>query len=217
MITKYGLSTFIIVSIFSIGLIIVALLIENAWIKIPLLVIGTLLLLFTINFFRDPDRFPPTSKNVIVSPADGEIVIIKNVFEKRFLNADATQVSVFMSPLNVHVNRIPIDGTIDYLNYVKGDYIVAFHDKADLRNERSEIGITNKFGKMLFTQVAGFLARRIVFDLRLNDSVKIGNRFGMIKFGSRSDIIVPLGWDVKVKIGDKVTAGETIIFERVNE
>ncbi|MBM4170660.1 MAG: phosphatidylserine decarboxylase family protein [Ignavibacteria bacterium] len=217
MITKYGLSTFIIVSIFSIGLIIVALLIENAWIKIPLLVIGTLLLLFTINFFRDPDRFPPTSKKVIVSPADGEIVIIKNVFEKRFLNADATQVSVFMSPLNVHVNRIPIDGTIDYLNYVKGDYIVAFHDKADLRNERSEIGITNKFGKMLFTQVAGFLARRIVFDLRLNDSVKIGNRFGMIKFGSRSDIIVPLGWDVKVKIGDKVTAGETIIFERVNE
>jgi phosphatidylserine decarboxylase len=217
MITKYGLSTFILVSIFSIGLIIAALLIENGWLKYPLFVLGTLLLLFTINFFRDPERYPPSAKNVIVSPADGEVVIIKNVFEKRFLNAEATQISVFMSPFNVHVNRIPIDGTIDYLNYVKGDYIVAFHDKADLRNERSEIGISNKFGKILFTQVAGFLARRIVFDLRLNDSVKIGDRFGMIKFGSRSDIIVPIGWDVKVKLGDKVTAGETIIFERKYE
>jgi len=170
-----------------------------------------------INFFRDPERIAPNRKDVIVSPADGEIVIIKDVFEKRFLDTEALQVSVFMSPLNVHVNRIPIDGTIDYLNYVKGDYIVAFHDKADLRNERSEIGITTKYGKVLFTQVAGYIARRIVYDLKLNDVVTAGNRFGMIKFGSRSDIIVEKGWKVKVKLGEKVTAGETILFEREND
>lgn len=217
MITKYGLNTFIISALFSIGLIILSFFIQTGWIKYPLIIIGLGFLIFSINFFRDPERTPPDKKNVIVSPADGKVVILKEVFEKRFLNSDATQVSIFMSPLNVHVNRIPIDGTVDYLNYIKGDYLVAFHEKADLRNERSEIGITNKFGKMLFTQVAGFIARRIVFDLKLGDTVSLGSRFGMIKFGSRSDVYVPKGWKVKVKLGDLVTAGETILFEYEDE
>lgn len=217
MITKYGLNTFIISALFSIGLIILSFFIQTGWIKYPLIIIGLGFLIFSINFFRDPERTPPDKKNVIVSPADGKVVILKEVFEKRFLNSDATQVSIFMSPINVHVNRIPIDGTVDYLNYIKGDYLVAFHEKADLRNERSEIGITNKFGKMLFTQVAGFIARRIVFDLKLGDTVSLGSRFGMIKFGSRSDVYVPKGWKVKVKLGDLVTAGETILFEYEDE
>ena len=217
MITKYGLNTFIISALFSIGLIILSFFIQTGWIKYPLIIIGLGFLIFSINFFRDPERTPPDKKNVIVSPADGKVVILKEVFEIRFLNSDATQVSIFMSPLNVHVNRIPIDGTVDYLNYIKGDYLVAFHEKADLRNERSEIGITNKFGKMLFTQVAGFIARRIVFDLKLGDTVSLGSRFGMIKFGSRSDVYVPKGWKVKVKLGDLVTAGETILFEYEDE
>ena len=110
-----------------------------------------------------------------------------------------------------------IDGTVDFLNYVKGDYLVAFHEKADLRNERSEIGITSKFGKVLFTQVAGFIARRIVFDIKTGDSVEAGKRFGMIKFGSRSDVIVPKGWKSMVKLGDNVTAGETILFEKIDD
>ena len=118
-----------------------------------------------------------------------------------------------MSPLNVHVNRIPISGKVDFLKYVKGDYLVAFHEKADKRNERTEIGITSKFGKMFFTQIAGFIARRIVCDLKVGDNVTMGNRFGMIKFGSRSDVIVPLNWKPKFKMGDKVKAGETILFE----
>jgi phosphatidylserine decarboxylase len=181
------------------------------------MLLGIGFLIFCINFFRDPERTPPKEKNVIVSPADGKVVIIKDVFEKRFLDSEATQVSIFMSPLNVHVNRIPIDGTVDFLNYVRGDYLVAFHEKADLRNERSEIGITSKFGKILFTQVAGFIARRIVFDLKLGDSVSIGDRFGMIKFGSRSDVIVPKEWKLKVKLGDVVTAGQTILFEYIDE
>lgn len=217
MITKYGLNTFIISALFSVGLIIISFFIQTGWIKYPLILIGIGFLIFSINFFRDPERTPPDKKNVIVSPADGKIVILKDVYEKRFLKSEATQLSIFMSPINVHVNRIPIDGTVDYLNYIKGDYLVAFHEKADLRNERSEIGITNKFGKMLFTQVAGFVARRIVFDLKLGDTVSVGNRFGMIKFGSRSDVYVPKGWNVKVKLGDNVRAGETILFEYEDE
>jgi len=217
MISKYGINTFLFAALFSIVLIVLSFFVSNGWLKYPFLIVGIAFLIFNINFFRDPERTPPDKKNIIVSPADGEIVIIKETFEKRFLNEEAVQVSIFMSPLNVHVNRIPIEGKVDYLNYVRGEYLVAFHEKADLRNERSEIGITNKFGKMLFTQVAGFVARRVVFDLKVGDTVKMGNRFGMIKFGSRSDIVVPKGWKLKVKLGDKVTAGETILFERENE
>lgn len=217
MITKYGLNTFLISAGFSVILIIISLFISNGWIKYPLLLLGIAFLLFNLNFFRDPERTPPKEKDVIISPADGKIVIVKDVFEKRFLESEATQVSIFMSPLNVHVNRIPVDGRVDFLNYIKGDYLVAFHEKADLRNERSEIGITGRYGKMLFTQVAGFIARRIVFDLKLGDQVTMGDRFGMIKFGSRSDVIVPKGWKLKVKLGDIVTAGETILFEYADE
>ena len=217
MITKYGLNTFLIAASFSIVLIIIAFFFQNGWIKYPLFVIGLALLLFNLNFFRDPERTTPYVPNAVFSPADGEVVILKDVYEKRFLNCEATQISIFMSPLNVHVNRIPIDGTIDYLNYVKGDYLVAFHEKADLRNERSEIGISSKFGKVLFTQVAGFIARRIVYEIAKGDTVKAGERFGMIKFGSRSDIIVPKGWIPKVKLGDKVTAGESILFEKIDD
>ena len=217
MITKYGINTFLIVAGVSIILIIGSLFINNGWIKYLTLVIGITSLIFNLNFFRDPDRVTPRAKNVILSPADGKVVIIKSVFEKRFLNCDATQVSIFMSPLNVHVNRIPIDGTIDYLNYVKGDYLVAFHEKADSRNERNEIGILSKYGKILFTQVAGFIARRIVFDIKKGDTVTAGKRFGMIKFGSRADVIVPNGWKINVNLGDKVVAGETILFEKIDE
>ncbi len=170
-------------------------------------------LFFSLNFFRDPDRTTPDKENVIISPADGEIVAVKEIDEEKFLKDKARQVSIFMSPLNVHVNRIPINGKVDFFRYVEGDYLLAFNDKADKRNERTEIGITSKFGKILFTQIAGFIARRIVCDLKVGDEVKMGNRFGMIKFGSRSDVIAPLNWTLKVKMGDKVKAGETILFE----
>ena len=213
MITKYGLNTFIFCALFSIVLFVVSFFFHNGWIKYPLIIISVTFLLFSLNFFRDPDRHPPNKDNVIISPADGEIVVVKDVFEDQFLKENAQQVSIFMSPLNVHVNRIPISGKVDFFKYVKGDYLVAFHEKADKRNERTEIGITSKFGKMLFTQIAGFIARRIVCDLKVGDNVTMGNRFGMIKFGSRSDVIVPKNWKLKVNVGDKVTAGETILFE----
>ena len=213
MITKYGLNTFIYCAVFSVILFVVSFIFQNGWIKYPLIIVSIMFLLFSLNFFRDPDRHPPNKDNVIISPADGEIVAVKDVFEDQFLKEDAQQVSIFMSPLNVHVNRIPISGKVDFFRYVKGDYLVAFHEKADKRNERTEIGISSKFGKILFTQIAGFIARRIVCDLKVGEDVTMGNRFGMIKFGSRSDVIVPKNWRLKVNVGDKVTAGETILFE----
>ncbi|MBA4406096.1 phosphatidylserine decarboxylase family protein [bacterium] len=213
MITKYGLTTFLFCAGFSLALIIGSLFIQNGWIKYPLIVISIAFFLFSLNFFRDPERTTPNLNNVVVSPADGTIVIVKDIYEGNFLKVNAKQISIFMSPLNVHVNRIPIDGKVDYFNYIKGEYLVAFHEKADKRNERTEIGITSNKGKMLFTQVAGYVARRIVCTLKVGDSVKMGARFGMIKFGSRSDVIVPANWKLKVKLGDKVTAGETILFE----
>ena len=213
MITKYGLNTFFFCAGFSVVLIIISFFIHNPWIKYPILILSIAFILFCINFFRDPERTPPNKKNVIVSPADGEIVIVKDVFQNEFLKENGKQISIFMSPFNVHVNRIPIDGKVDYFKYVKGEYLVAYHEKADKRNERTEIGITSNYGKVFFTQVAGFIARRIVCSLQEGDSVKMGKRFGMIKFGSRSDVIVPSNWKLKVKLGDKVTAGETILFE----
>lgn len=213
MITKYGLNTFLVSSAFALLLIVLGIYLNNAWIKYPLIVLGIAFFLFNLNFFRDPDRTPPNRDDVIVSPADGTVIIIKDVFEDVFVKDTTTQISIFMSPLNVHVNRIPIDGSVGMKNYIEGDYLVASYEKADKRNERTEIGIDSKHGKMMFTQVAGFVARRIVCPLENGESVKMGNRFGMIKFGSRSDVFAPKKWKLKVKIGDKVTAGETILFE----
>ena len=166
-----------------------------------------------MNFFRDPDRMPPSRDDVVVSPADGKVLFVKDVEEDRFIMGKAKQVSIFMSPLNVHVNRIPIDGRVDYLRYHNGKYIAAFEDKASEVNERAEFGITGKHGRVFFTQVAGFVARRIVYEISKGDSVKIGERFGMIKFGSRVDVIVPENCIIRVERDNEVKAGETILFE----
>lgn len=213
MVTKYGLNTFLVCSAFAAILVLVGLYVNNGWIKYPLIILGVGFFLFTLNFFRDPDRTPPSRDDVIVSPADGTVIIIKDIFEEEFVKDTTTQLSIFMSPLNVHVNRIPISGTIGMRKYIEGDYLVASYEKADKRNERTEIGIDSKHGKMMFTQVAGFVARRIVCPLKEGESVKMGNRFGMIKFGSRSDVFAPKKWKLKVKVGEQVTAGETILFE----
>lgn len=213
MFTKYGYNTMGIVFIVVFVLIALSIFLDNNFIRIPLLLLSAFLVIFTLNFFRDPERSVPNKSNIVVSPADGRVLFVKDVIDDKFLNSKAKMVSIFMSPLNVHVNRIPISGKVEYVKYIKGEYIAAFEDKASERNERNEIGITSPAGKILFTQIAGFVARRIVSDLKVGDSVNIGNRFGMIKFGSRVDIIVPEQWQVKVKKDDNVTAGETILFE----
>lgn len=213
MLTKYGYSTAAYALIFALVLLVVSFFITLSVVQILLVILAVFIIAFTLNFFRDPERIIPQGDNIIVSPADGKVLTIKDVVESRYIGEEAIQVSIFMSPLNVHVNRIPIDGKVDYLKYVEGEYLVAYHDKADERNERSEIGILSKFGKVFYTQVAGMVARRIIYDLKPGDSVTMGERFGMIKFGSRVDVIVPKKWKLKVKEGDTATAGETILFE----
>lgn len=213
MLTKYGYNTLGVISIVVFVLFALGIFLSNPYIKYTVIVIGVFLLVFSLNFFRDPDRTIPKGENIIVSPADGKVLLIKEVLPNRFIDEPSWQISVFMSPLNVHVNRIPIDGKVAYVKYVEGEYLVAYHDKADERNERSEIGIESSHGKVFFTQVAGYVARRIVYDLKEGDNVKMGDRFGMIKFGSRVDVIVPKKWNIKVKEGDIVTAGETILYE----
>lgn len=213
MFTKYGYNTMGIVFIVVFILIVISIFSTSNFVRVPIILLALFLVVFTLNFFRDPERTVPNKSNIVVSPADGRILFVKEVFDNKFLNSKAKLVSIFMSPLNVHVNRIPISGKVEYVNYIKGEYIAAFEDKASERNERNEIGITSPAGKVFFTQIAGFVARRIVSDLKVGDSVNIGNRFGMIKFGSRVDIIVPEQWQVKVKKDDNVTAGETILFE----
>lgn len=177
--------------------------------------------LFSLYFFRDPERSLPKDykENQIISPGDGKIVVIEDVInkEKNLFEKDEPlkQISIFLSPLNVHVNRIPITGVVKYLKYIKGEYLVAFNHKASEKNERSEIGIENeKTGnKILFKQIAGFVARRIVYDISEGNNVTAGEKFGMIKFGSRVDILIKRDSKVFVVMEQKVTGGETIIAE----
>lgn len=213
MFTKYGYTTIGIISILSFVLIILGLLANSNYVKYPLIILAILLIIFTLNFFRDPERTTPNRDDVVISPADGTVLFVKDIVDNKFLNDKAKMISIFMSPLNVHVNRIPISGIVERVEYHKGKYLAAFDDKASEENERSEILLSGKHGKVLFTQVAGFVARRIVYELSNGDSVKMGDRFGMIKFGSRVDVIVPVNWIPRVKQGNKVSAGETILFE----
>lgn len=186
-----------------------------------MLAVSVFLLLFTLYFFRDPERKLPAGykPNMVIAPGDGKIVVIedvtnmdKNIFET---GEQLKQISIFLSPLNVHVNRIPIDGIVKFIRYVKGDYIVAFDPKSSERNERSEIGISNEEinEKVFFKQIAGFVARRIVYDIKEGSEVRAGERFGMIKFGSRVDILIKRNSNILVKPDQMVVGGETIIAE----
>jgi phosphatidylserine decarboxylase len=216
MFTKYGYTTIGVVAVITLMLITLSFFIQNNPLKIAILLVAAVLLLLTLNFFRDPDRNTPKKDGIIVAPADGKIIVIRKNISNAFVGENCNQISIFMSPLNVHVNRIPISGKVEHLKYYEGKFIAAFEDKASENNERMETGIISDKGKILFTQIAGFLARRIVNDLKLGDSLTIGNRFGMIKFGSRVDIIVPADWNPVAKMDENVTAGETILFELKN-
>ncbi|TDJ55809.1 MAG: phosphatidylserine decarboxylase family protein [Ignavibacteria bacterium] len=213
MFTKYGYTTIGITAIISFLLIVLGIFINNNIAKYGLIAVAIFLISFTLYFFRDPDRKPPAKDGIVVSPADGKVLFIKEVIAEKFIGGKANQISIFMSPLNVHVNRIPISGTVEHLEYIEGSFVAAFEDKASELNERSITGITSKNGKILFTQVAGFIARRIINNLTIGDEVNIGERFGMIKFGSRVDVVAPLNWIPKVKKDELVEAGETILFE----
>ena len=167
-----------------------------------------------LNFFRDPDRYHPDDDYAILSPADGKVVLIKKLFEDEYLKENAVQVSIFMSPLDVHVNRIPISGVVGYYRYIKGKYLVAFNEKSSEKNERTHIGIEDNGFKILFKQIAGMVARRIIADLTPGKRVERGERFGMIRFGSRVDVLMPFTVELAVNVNDKVRAGESVIARR---
>lgn len=213
MFTKYGYTTIGVVAIISLLLISFSFFVQNNPLKVTVILIAAVILFLTLNFFRDPERKTPSQKGIIISPADGKVIVVKENVNNSFVGDSCYQISVFMSPLNVHVNRIPISGKVEHLKYYEGKFIAAFEDKASENNERMEIGIVSDGNKILFTQIAGFLARRIVNDLKINDDVTIGERFGMIKFGSRVDVFVPGNWKPVVKLNDNASAGETVLFE----
>jgi len=213
MFTKYGYTTIGVVAAITLLLITLSFFVQNNPLKIVILIVAAVLLFLTLNFFRDPERDTPRKNGIIVAPADGKIIVIRKNLTNSYVGENCNQISIFMSPLNVHVNRIPVTGKVEYLKYYEGKFIAAFEDKASENNERMETGIVTGKDKILFTQIAGFLARRIVNELKLGDSVTIGNRFGMIKFGSRVDIIVPDDWKPVVKMDESVSAGESILFE----
>ncbi len=167
-----------------------------------------------IYFFRDPERTTPEGENLIISPADGVVVQIKEYEEDVYIKGKATQISIFLSPLDVHVNRNPVDGKLEYLKYHPGKYLMAWNEHASELNERADFGVLHPTGtKFFFKQITGFLARRIVYHIKEGDRLKAGERFGMMKFGSRMDVIVPNNVVIKVREGDRTVAGESVIGE----
>ena len=165
---------------------------------------------FSAIFFRDPIRRIDTAPENILSPADGKVLKVM-VMNDAYVGPGAHQVSIFMSPLDVHVNRAPISGRVEKIEYHPGRFLGAFRDKASLLNEQLHIGIAIQGNKMLVKLIAGFLARRIVWDAKEGDIFLIGQKIAFIRFGSRADLILPAGVSIKVKAGDRVKAGITVV------
>ncbi|MBI5192053.1 MAG: phosphatidylserine decarboxylase family protein [Nitrospirae bacterium] len=175
-------------------------------------IISSLLFLFIVWFFRNPQRSIPTGKNLVVSPADGKIIVIKKGEVDRVLKKKMVKISIFMNVFNVHVNRIPCKGKIVDILYNPGKFVSANLDKASLENEQNAVVMeTEKGEKVLFIQIAGLIARRIVCRLKTGQRVERGERFGLIRFGSRVDVYLPETADIKVSIGQKVKGGESIL------
>jgi len=173
--------------------------------------VPVLITAFMFYFFRDPERAVPTERGLFVAPADGKVIVIRETDETEYLHAGVTQISIFMSPLNVHVNRVPCDGKVISVKHVKGTFLAAYKDEASVRNEHIDMVLETRYGDVLVRQVAGFVARRAVCRVSEGDVLQRGERYGIIKFSSRVDIYVPKDAAVKVQLGDMVIAGETVL------
>ncbi len=189
-------------------------LIDNYTIQKLVQVIFLGLTVLVLQFFRNPKRHTQANDTQIIAPVDGQIVAIEEVEEPEYFKDKRRQISIFMTPLNVHVTRYPVGGKVVYSKYHKGTYLVASHPKSSTENERTTIVVENNtIGKILYRQVAGFVARRIVNYAKVGVTAIQGADAGFIKFGSRADIFVPLDFEVRVKLGDKVRGGEQVIAE----
>jgi phosphatidylserine decarboxylase len=187
---------------------------ENVIVQNIVLGISVVLLVIVLQFFRNPSITPTIGDNLVISPADGKVVVIEEVEESEYFNGKRLQISVFMSPFNVHVNRNPIGGLVKYFKYHKGLYLVAWHPKSSTENERTTTVIQHKNGtEVLFRQIAGALAKRIVWYVKEGEYVAQTGEMGFIKFGSRVDVFLPVGTKVSVALNQKVKGGKTILAE----
>lgn len=186
----------------------------NELIKWFLVIISTFLFVTIVQFFRSPTKIIKLDDNIILCPADGKVVVIEETEETEYFKDKRIQVSIFMSPVNVHVNRNPVSGIVSYFKYHPGKFLVAWHPKSSTDNERTTVVVQKNDGvEVLFRQIAGALARRIVWYIKEEQAVKQGDEFGFIKFGSRVDLFLPLGTKINVNLDDKVIGGKTIIAE----
>ena len=188
--------------------------IEHFWVKKTVQFLSVVILILVLQFFRNPKRQTSPNKKHIISPVDGKVVVIEEVFEKEFFKDKRLQVSIFMSPLNVHVTRYAISGTVVFSKYHPGKYLVAWHPKSSELNERTTVVVENKtVGPILYRQIAGAVARRIVNYARVGDYVVQGSDAGFIKFGSRVDLFLPLDTKINVEKDQVVKGGEYCIAE----
>lgn len=184
----------------------------NYWLQKSLMVALLIFLILILQFFRNPKINTIINNNHILAPADGKVVVIEELVEKEFFKDKRRQISIFMSPLNVHITRYPIGGKIKYSKYHPGKYLVAWHPKSSEENERTTIVVENeKVGEILYRQIAGAVARRIINYAKVEQNVIQGDDAGFIKFGSRIDIFVPLSMKIEVQLNQKTKGGETII------
>lgn len=181
------------------------------WLTTVIFIITLFLFLFLISFFRIPKRNPTVGENKVICPADGKVVVIEEIVDKEYFMDGRMQVSIFMSPANVHVNRNPIAGKVKYSKYHRGKYLVAWNPKSSEENERHSVVIENSKGAILVKQIAGALAKRICNYLSVGDEVKQGNEFGFIKFGSRVDVLLPLNSKIDVQLNQSVKGGVTVL------
>lgn len=189
--------------------------IEIIWLAKTIQIILVVLLVIILQFFRDPKRLAPAKDNQVIAPVDGKVVVIEEVEETEYFKDKRLQVSIFMSPINVHVTRYAINGLVKYSKYHPGKFLVAWHPKSSTENERTTIVLENEvFGEILYRQIAGALAKRIVNYAIEGQEVIQGTDAGFIKFGSRVDLFLPLGTKLNVKLGDKVKGGIQVIAEK---
>ena len=189
---------------------------ESCLVQYSILGATLFLWLIFLQFFRNPSFQKVTGDKLVIAPADGEVVVVENVQEPEYFKGERTQISIFMTPLNVHVNRNPIGGVVKYFKYHEGKYLVASHPKSSTENERTTTVVENAAGvEVLFRQVAGALARRICWYVKEGDQVGQSEEMGFIKFGSRVDIYVPTTTKINVKLGEKTKGGRTVIAELV--
>ena len=189
-------------------------LIENFWIQKSLQVASVVIMVLVLQFFRNPKRVTVLNDHHIISPVDGKVVVIEEVFEKEFFKDKRLQVSIFMSPINVHVTRYAISGSVVFSKYHPGKYLVAWHPKSSELNERTTVVVENKtVGQILYRQIAGAVARRIINYAKVGDKVVQGTDAGFIKFGSRVDVFLPIGTQINVKKDQIVKGGQDCIAE----